>query len=205
MIDNNSHTALWPLKPHRPHLSFIIYYLSFIISIPFLSSCDKTEQTYSNHTARFSFSGTNLVPQLNTALNNPGQFCTIIARNNQYIFHSPGIREDHVYERTELDKKAGYVLGLSGLIVGTPIIAEQLSTQASVVCFDLCCPNCYEELSITRNLTLYEGQRAQCERCQRLYDLNTQGIISKGDQGKSLYRYRISYYPTGNTFTVNNY
>ena len=170
----------------------------------FLVSCDKVEQSYSNYVARFSFTPTNIVPQLNAALNNPGQFCTITARNAQYVFHSPGIREDYKYTLTELDKKAGYVMGLSGFIVGVPIMAEQLSAQSSVVCFDLACPNCYEEASITRDLTLLENQQAKCARCGRLYDLNNQGIIADGAQGKSLYRYRVQYYPSGNNLTVSN-
>ncbi len=170
-----------------------------------ITSCEKAEQTYSNHTARFSFTGTNLVPQLNASLNNPGEFCTIIAHNSQYIFHSPGISEDYTYQRSQLEQNSGFVLGLSGLIVGTPIIAEQLTNQSVVVCFDLACPNCYEEASITRNLTLMESQRARCQRCQRLYDLNTQGIITEGTDGKSLFRYRVTYYPSGNTLYVSNY
>ena len=156
MIDNSSHKLLLTHKARWSHLSFIIYYLLFIIFLPSLASCEKAEQSYSNHVARFTFSPTNAVPQLNTALNNPGQFCTITARNSQYIFHSPGIREDYRYTLTELDRKSGYVLGLSGLIVGLPIMAEQLSAQTSVVCFDLACPNCYDEASITRDLTLLD-------------------------------------------------
>ena len=202
---NGAHEANRANKAHRSYRSYRLYFSLFTLSLfTQLVSCEKAEQTYSTHSARFTFSATNLVPQLNTALNNPGQFCTIVAQNNQYVFHSPGIREDYVYERTELDRKSAYVLGLSGLIVGVPILAEQLSAQTSVVCFDLACPNCYEDASITRNLTLLESQRAQCMRCNRLYDLNNQGIIADGAQGKSLYRYRVQYYPSGNTLSVTN-
>ncbi len=189
--------SLW-LSP-RSYFSFFTF--SFFT---LFVSCEKVEQSYSSHIARFSFSPTNIVPQLNAALNNPGQFCTITARGTLYVFHSPGIREDYTYTRTELDIKSGYVLGLSGFIIGVPILAEQLSTQSSVVCFDLACPNCYEEASITCDLTLLESQRAQCQRCGRLYDLNNQGIIADGAQGKNLFRYRVNYYPTGNTLSVAN-
>lgn len=209
--------AYWAKGTHRAHrtngtkgphgarywLVILSIFQFFNLSI-FLVSCEKAEQAYSNHVARFSFSPTNTVPQLNAALNNPGQFCTIAARNSQYVFHSPGIREDYKYTLTELDRKSKYVLGLSGFIVGIPIMADQLSAQSSVVCFDLACPNCYEEASITRDLTLLENQRAKCGRCGRLYDLNNQGIITDGEQGTSLYRYRIQYYPSGNNMTVNN-
>lgn len=198
-----------PCKPHGSRLLRSLCWLVLSLSIwpcfLLLVACSKTEQTYSNHTARFAFTATNLVPHLNAALNNAGEFCTITAHNNTYVFHSPGLREDFTYERSELERKSGYILGLSGLIVGTPVIAEQLSSQPTVVCFDLACPNCYEDFSITRNVTLQLSQRAQCSRCQRVYDLNTQGIIVEGVQGSSLYRYRVAYYPSGNTLNVSNY
>ena len=84
------------------------------------------------------------------------------------------------------------------------LLSFAAGVMTSVVCFDLACPNCYEEASITRDLTLLENQRAKCGRCGRLYDLNNQGIIVDGEQGTSLYRYRIQYYPSGNNMTVNN-
>lgn len=176
---------------------FSSFFLFFFFSI--LISCDKAEQTYSRHIAHFVFQNTQTVPQLNSALNNPGEFCTITARNNQYIFHSPGISEDYRYNRTAADVKAGYVLGLSGLIVGIPIITEQLSNQNRIVCFDLACPKCYEDNSITRSLTLRENQHVVCGRCNRSYDLNTQGIA---DEGSKLFRYQVS--PGSNPLVVNN-
>lgn len=183
-----------------------LFFLSYLILLIVfcLTGCEKAEQTYSNNIARLTLISTNLIPHLNTSLNNPGEFCTITARNNTYVFHSPGLREDYVHERSELERKSNYVLGLAGLIVGTPIMADQLSSQATVVCFDLACPNCYEEAAITRNLTLMEGQRADCSRCERRYDLNTQGIVATGPSGRSLYRYRVNYYPSGYTLTINN-
>ena len=207
MKDNNPHSPHKAPETHRSHkiyLSFIIYHLLFIISLLSFSYCEKAEQPYSNHIARLTLSATNLIPQLNSSLNNPGEFCTITAHNNTYIFHSPGLREDYVHEITELERKSNFVLGLSGLIVGTPIMAEQLTTQSAVVCFDLACPNCYEEAAITRNLTLRESQRVECARCGRRYDLNTQGILIDGPDGRSLFRYRANYYPSGYTLTISN-
>ena len=211
---HNAHSAHKPYKPykaHKPNRPHSPHHLLLLLSIfqffnlsILLSSCEKAEQPYSNILVRLTLSATNLIPQLNSSLNNPGEFCTITAHNNTYVFHSPGLREDYVHELTELERKSNFVLGLSGLIVGTPIMAEQLSTQANVVCYDLACANCYEEASITRNLTLRESQRAECSRCGRRYDLNTQGIVIDGPTGRSLFRYRATFYPSGNTLTVSN-
>ena len=203
-----SHKAYWPHEHHKTHgvyhylLPFPLFHFSlFTLSLFtfFLTSCNKVEETYSRHVARFVFQNTQSVTQLNSALNSLGEFCTITARNNQYIFHSPGIREDFPYERTAADVKAGYVLGLSGLIVGIPILTEQLSNQNRVVCFDLACPKCYEDNNITRAMTLKENQHVVCGRCNRSYDLNTQGIA---DDGSKLYRYQVSY--GNNTLVINN-
>ena len=174
-----------------------ILFISFFTLL--LMSCEKVESLYSRHVARFAFQNTQLVPQLNTALNNPGEFCTVTAHNNQFIFHSPGIREDYIYERTALDNKAATILGLDGLILGMPILTEQLSDQNRVVCFDLACPRCYEDASVTRALTLQEGQRAVCSRCDRSYDLNIQGI---SEDGSKLFRYQVSH--SNNYLLVNN-
>lgn len=202
MKDNShkSHRFLGPHGPYGAHLSFLIGFLFFVISfsIGFLS-CSEAEQTYSRHTARFAFQNAQLVPQLNAALHNPGEFCTITPQNSQYIFSSPSIREDYPYNRTEQDIKAGYILGLSGLIVGTPIFTEQLSSESSVVCFDRVCPRCYEDMSITRALTLELNQRATCGKCNRTYNLNNIGI---SDDGSKLYRYMIRV--SGNALVVSN-
>lgn len=202
-MTKNAHKPHWLRGPHGPYgasLSFILCHLLFIISLSIgLLSCSEAEQTYSRHVARFAFQNAQLVPQLNAALHNPGEFCTITPQNNQYVFSSPGIREDYAYNRTEQDVKAGYVLGLSGLIVGTPIIAEQLSSESSVVCFDRVCPRCYEDMSITRALTLELNQRATCGKCNRSYNLNNLGI---SDDGNKLYRYMIRV--SGNALVVSN-
>ena len=38
----------------------------------------------------------------------------------------------------------------------------------------------------------------------RVYDLNSQGIVSKGDPGRSLFRYYVHYYALTQNLTINN-
>lgn len=185
-----------PHKSYKPYSPLLLFFFAALL----FSGCKKAEPLYSNHAVRFVFQNTQLVPQLNSALNNPGEFCTITSNNNQYVFHSPSINEDYVHNRTEIERQSKYILGLNGLIVGTPIIAEQLSNRQVPVCYDLACPSCYENLSITRALTLQENQKASCGRCGHTYYLNNQGVTDDGST--SLYRYRLSY--GNNTLVASN-
>ncbi len=180
------------VKPH-PLLSC---FLGALFSVLFFTSCEKAEQLYSNNTVRFIFENTQTVPHLNTALNNPGEFCTISGHNNQWIFSSPGYKEDFPYKITEKDRLRKPVLGLNGLIVGVPFLQD----GNKPVCFDRACRKCYEDFRVTRALILKEGQKATCGRCQRTYDLNNLGI---SDDGAKLYQYPVQY--GNNTLVISNY
>ena len=171
-----------------------------LLLLLFLLSCSEAETRYSRLPARFVFQNTNTVPQLNAALGNPGEFCTIEQRGNNYVFTSlTGATQTN---RTALSNYQSTYLGLSGLIVGLPVIPEPGDDVQHVVCFDLACPNCYDTYSITKSLRLQEGGKATCTSCQRIYDLNTQGIVTDGETGQSLFRYRVTYVPY--TLQVNN-
>ena len=93
-------------------------------------------------------------------------------------------------------------MGIAGFIVGLPNIPELGSTTSLPVCYDLACPNCYSAYNISRALQLKEGGYAACVSCGRTYNLNNQGQISIGEEGVSLFRYRITY--SGNTMVINN-
>ena len=82
----------------------------------------------------------------------------------------------------------------NGFVVGhTSMISSRFPDQ--VVCYDIVCPNCYDDLNVTRNVGLLSGARAQCSSCQRTYDLNELGMVSQVEAGRSLYRYTIRYSP----------
>ena len=93
-------------------------------------------------------------------------------------------------------------MGIAGFIAGLPNIPELGSTTSLPVCYDLACPNCYSAYNISRALQLKEGGYAACVSCGRTYNLNNQGQISIGEEGVSLFRYRITY--SGNTMVINN-
>lgn len=172
-------------------------FLFFILLLSVTGCTNQAESFYSSLPAFFRVSNVQTIPPLNAALNSMGEFATITQRTNVYIYSNtttslevPITAVDHNY------------LGLCGFIVGKPAIPPLGSSVSQVVCYDLACPNCYEEQVVTREMKLQAGGICKCSMCQRTYDLNNQGYVSSGSPGKSLYRYRASF--QNNTLLINN-
>ena len=165
-------------------------------------SCQNTDYTFSSLPAKFIFENAYQAPALFTACNSMGEFCTITYSKDgkQFVFKGSA-KEPSYVNLTALAGYTGFRLGLSGLIVGLPNIPEIGKTESQVVCFDLACSNCYNDYNITKPLIVTEGT-ATCNSCKRTYDLNNTGFVTKGDAGKPLFRYRVSY--VSNTLVVSN-
>lgn len=178
--------------------------LKYLLLAPLflLPSCsDDIESTYSSYSAYFVCTTVATIPQLNSALNSWGVFTTIRSSVGTYIFTDES-GESTSIQATTLSNYLNFYMGIGGFIVGLPSIPELGSDTSVPVCFDLACSNCYEDYAIARTLTLEESGTAHCGSCDRTYDLNNLGIITDGDAGISLFRYRITY--TGNTMIINN-
>ena len=172
----------------------------FFVLLLLLASCTKqTEQFYNNKPARFRVQFVQTIPPLNAALNGMGEFVTITQRTDVYIYSNT--QTSFSRPVTSADRDYNY-MGLSGFIVGLPNIPPLGSSVSQVVCYDLACPNCYEEQVVTREMQLQAGGKCYCRLCQRTYDLNNQGYVVSGTSGKSLYRYRVVY--QNNTLLINN-
>jgi len=176
--------------------------LSCLLAVLCCLSCSETETLYARLPAKFIMDNIYSVPQLYTACNSLGEFCTIYGNNNQYIFTSHN--GSTPINKTALSQYSGFYLGLSGFIVGLPNIPEMGRDVPVVVCFDLACSNCYEEGNIAKRMMLQEGGYAYCSRCQRTYDLNNLGIVSLGEAGRSLFRYRVNYIASSGSLIINN-
>lgn len=172
-------------------------FLLFILLLSVTGCTNQAESFYCSLPAFFRVSNVQTIPPLNAALNSMGEFATITQRTNVYIYSSTTTS----LQRPITDADRNY-LGLSGFIVGLPNIPPLGSNTSQVVCYDLACPNCYEEQVVTREMKLQAGGTCKCSMCQRTYDLNNQGYISSGSPGKSLYRYRV--YFQNNTLLINN-
>ncbi len=163
---------------------------------------DLVSSKYCNLPARFTYNPVSAVSQLYTSCNSMGQWCTITmsASGNQFVFTNT--EGSTSVNRTQVNNYTGFYLGLSGFLVGLPNIPELGYDHTTVTCYDRACRNCYEEAYVTKPVTLNTDGTATCPKCNRTYNLNSQGIVAQGDAGKSLYRYRITY--GNNTVVINN-
>lgn len=176
--------------------------LHLLTACVLLLACTEAEHPYyTGARASFSYTATNTIPELNSALGSMGEFCTIRMDAKGFIFTN--LRTSTTRPFTAIETRVRPGLGLSGFIVGLPNMPEMGADVPRVVAFDLACP-CYDDFDTTHNLRLQNGGRATCDRCQRTYDLNNRGIVAEGPAGRSLYRYRANYNPLGYTLTVNN-
>ncbi len=176
------------------------YLFVFLAIISGLVSCTKPDNLYCNFPARLVVDNTYQVPALYTACNSLGEFCYTTTDGQKIYFH--GSKETSTLNRVALDNYGSTVLGLGGLIIGLPSLPEIGKNVSQVVCFDLSCPNCYEQYGgITKRLDI-SGSDAYCKGCQRTYNLDNLGIVSTGESGKPLFRYRASY--VGTALVISN-
>ncbi len=184
-----------------------LYVMLTMLCAVLATGCKEDEEvynTYSNLPAKFTMQNTLQAPALHNALNNMGEFCTVTITKDgkQFMFKGSGKEPSYVNITAENDYN-GFYLGLSGLVIGLPNIPEMGKDNPSVICFDLACSNCYEKYHITKPLGMQDAGYAHCSSCNRTYNLNDGGIVSSGEGGVRLYRYRVNYYPN-NTLVVNN-
>ncbi len=157
-----------------------------------LAACDAdtVESKFSKLRAAFSLSPVNTIAPLNQALTSFGDFCTITADMNHYYFST--LRNSQQVNR---DAYAAYktFICIGGFIVGKASQTDLDTNDYPLLCYDLCCPNCWRDDDIAKNMKLEEGGRASCSRCHRTYDLNNNGLIVSGNKGRKLERYRMTY------------
>ena len=174
--------------------------LLFLPFCLFLSACQKADTLFSSLPAQFTMENIYQAPVLYTACNSMGQFCTITSQGTTFVFSDT--HNSSTVNRTAMNDYTGFYLGLSGFIVGLPSIPEIGQDASRVVCFDLACSNCYHDNSVTKRLVLQDGGYVYCSSCRRTYNLNNVGIISNGEGGKPLFRYRVNL--IGNTLIIAN-
>lgn len=183
--------------------------LTLLFVATFLA-CGDVEYEYSSIPCYFVYdNNTHQDPTLSSALSQsaPGTFCYISQSSKSgttYVNFSTNQGLSSSQAKTALDNKYTYVLGLNnGIIVGY----GNLNSPATLYAYDHQCPNCASSTSAYSPkypLTMTTDGKAKCSKCGRTYDMNNGGIVSDGDSGNKLTRYRVySAGPLG-LLRVNN-
>lgn len=156
---------------------------------------------YTRHHAFFRYPNVNTTPELRTALGSPGMFCKITFPAAYYLFTDADGKFTQV-NRTSLDAY-GQPMFIAGFLVGTPSIPD-FSGNFVPVAYDLACPNCFSESAIQRALDFTAPLEMKCGRCGREYDLNNSGVVTDGEKGRPLFRYRMSYAQAQGMLVIQN-
>ena len=129
-------------------------------------------------------------------LTTPGRFLSVRKSEGKLIIaDSDGNKYDEPL--TEVKNKS-FIMGLSGLIIGTPTFNND---DISIWAYDLGCPEC-ESPGIRLKFNL-EG-KASCSNCGGEWNLNADGscINTDGTKHRPLFRYPTTY--NNGILTVQN-
>lgn len=182
------------------------YYI--IVLLALLTACGDTEYEYSSESCHLVFDNTSsrsnkLAEAMN--INAPGIFCRISISGKQYIFETntaPGVKES-----VNFNAKDALTTQQLGVYNGTGIIVGygSLNNPATFYAFDSQCPNCYKSTYLAQYaLTMDTSGHAKCSKCGRTYDMNNGGIVSDGDGGDKMMRYRATTTGAQGVLNVNN-
>ena len=160
------------------------------------SACTEAVSEYSRYGSHFVFdNGTHLNPKAAEALTPySGVFCTVEEKlqggARAYVF-TTSYGQSASSQTYKSEAQQPFRLGFNnGLVIGYGAI-----DPPTLYVFDRECPNCFSPDAIpvrSRPLSLGTAGTAECENCKRVYDLNSGGIVAKGDKGVKLTRYHAT-------------
>lgn len=179
----------------KVRLCRVVCLLAVLLS---LSACNNVETEFVNSPCWVVIDNSiHQNPVLASSMNAsaPGLFC-IVRRTMQngancFRFDSAdGNSSTSVF--TAIDERRTLIFGFNnGLIVGF----GSLSSPMTFYAYDLECPNCFDPNYIpvrSKPLSISVNGLATCNLCKRQYDMNNGGIVSKGEGGKKMTRYRAA-------------
>lgn len=174
----------------------------------FATSCGDTENEYTVGVCLLIIdNSTHQDATLASAMNPnaPGTFCLVKkeTRNGATYFeftNNAGVSSSKI--QNAIDQRRSSIIGYNnGIIVGFSALNPN-----TFYAYDHECPNCYDPNAIpmkSRPLTMNSSGHATCAVCHRQYDLNNNGFVSSGDNGKRLTRYRATTTGPFGVMTVN--
>lgn len=167
-----------------------------LILILTVSGCSKigNYQVYSNKYP-VNYSCNTTISPFNQ-INSLGRFVSVRIKGMELeATDSDGNTSSHQMSETDM---RSFVLGLGGLIIGTPSLNND---NLSVYAYDLACPICDKA---KHRLTFNYLGIAKCNNCKSSWDLNNNGFIQNSTvkEARPLYRYPVSIY--NNYITIRN-
>lgn len=171
-------------------------------AVMLLSACADSE--YSNYPCHLVINNSTMQNMtLGSAMNamSPGVFCRISRDGKtRFKFETNQNSEPSYGMLTAIDQKAQWTIGIyNAIIVGFG------NQTGKFYAYDSQCRNCYESSGLTRYaLTMNTDGTATCRYCHRVYDMNSGGILIKGDKGRGMIEYRGNTTGTFGILTVNN-
>ncbi len=175
-----------------------IVLLMMLTVVMMLTACGDSEHEYTIGKCYFVFDNgihqdVTLASAMNPAI--PGIFCTVTqaTRKGATYFdftNNAGVSSSQL--PNAIDTRRTLILGYNnGIIVGYGTLNQPPIFYA----YDRECPNCFDPAAIpikSRPLSVSSNGLATCQVCHRQYDLNNDGFISSGENGKKLTRYRAN-------------
>lgn len=167
-----------------------------------LLSCADSE--YSNYACHLSINNSimqNMTLASAMTAESPGIFVRISKDGTtKFKFESNQSSTPTYGAITAIDQKAQWTIGIyNAVIVGFSNLDQKF------MCYDNQCPNCYESSGLTRyGMTMNTNGTITCRYCHRTYDMNNNGIITQGDGGKNLIRYRATTTGALGILQINN-
>lgn len=159
------------------------------------TSCERSSYTkYSTRHKVFFSCETSMSPY--NQITTPGRFLSVRKSEGKLVMYdSDGKKYDETLSEV---KNTSFIMGLAGLIIGTPTFNND---DMSIWAYDLGCPEC-ESPSVRLKFSL-EG-KASCSKCGGEWNLNADGscINTDGSQHRPLFRYPTTY--NNGIFTVQN-
>ena len=171
-----------------------------------LFSCSTDDFEYENkYRCYFTFDcGIHQGTVLQNCLNpvSPGLFCMVwkqdVGATRHIQMQLCNKKTDDVAITTASEVRTVCELGANnGLVIGCSTL-----NNGQLYAFDRICPNC-EKGGLFKALQWENsGLWLKCPQCERVYDLNNNGFIVKGESGDKLMRYRAEY--NGKILVVGN-
>ena len=159
------------------------------------TSCEKNSYSTFSTKYRVLFNCETTVSPYNQ-LSTPGRFLSVRKTEGKLIITDS---DGNKYDETLSDyKNRSFMMGLGGLILGTPTFNND---NMSIWAYDLGCPECDAP---TTRLKFDLTGKATCSKCGGEWNLNADGSPISGDgvQRRPLYRYPTSL--SNGVLTVSN-